>query len=185
MKQFAFWIIERQISDINQFLIENLEESIINLTLNPDAKDQSSMVAILLRGYAKEIGIQSNYGGIRNPAVVLHNKIRHDLTNYDQLRDKLTYKTKSRKISLCESFQVRKELVLKFFNLGGTIISQLPKEIKVPSAVILQRELLIVNTNYKNKELNFITQEESNNRCEDITGTNKYVPTNRPVHSFK
>src|SRR6185436_9697517 len=58
-----------------------------NLVLTIPQKDWLNRLRF---AYLKEVEIQARWKkGIRNPAGIVHNKIRHELTNYDPVHDGL------------------------------------------------------------------------------------------------
>jgi hypothetical protein len=164
MKSFNLWLEQ---------LTENF--STPQLSLNQNASDPDAMVRIISAGYVKEIGIQARYGGIRNPAAVLHNKIRHDLTNYDAIRDSLTYQVRVGRMDECEALRIREQNVGKFKQMCESIIRQLPPSLEIRGNAISQEDLLRANTIYERRELRDIADEKMHNRC-DPHGTNRYAP---------
>lgn len=180
MRKFSFWLIERHITEINVLLEMVGSGAVPQLAMKAGVSDAASMVRILLVAYAKEIGIQSRHGGIRNPAVVVHNKIRHELTNYDTIRDALTREVNRGRMDICDALKVREQVVAKFKDLGESIISQLPETLKIHGNEIHREDLLAANANYERRELRDIAAEKSHNRCDgDDTGTSRYAPAGR------
>lgn len=178
MKKFSFWLIERNITAINVILEAVGESAVPQLAMKSGANDLASMVRLLLMGYAKEVSIQSRYGGIRNPAAVLHNKIRHDLTNYDSIRDALTREVNRQRMDICDALKIREAVVAKFKDLGESIIDQLPEVIKVSDNEVSRRDLMAANANYERRELREIATDKSSNRCggdSNTNGTNRYT----------
>lgn len=171
MKSFRAWLL-------NQMVVENNDDLAI-----PKMKitaEQNQFLIILMQAYLKEIKIQSNYGGIRNPPSVLQNKIRHELTNYDEIRDAITREVRSGNIDNCSALKIRQEVTEESFELVREIISKLPKFIKIHNIVVSQNELFKSNENYLNKELNYIKADLA--RCEkDVT--KKYAP--RPMQAIR
>lgn len=166
MVKFEMWLTERLVAEVNRLLIEVGEESIPMLKLKPSIKDPSSMFHGILNGYAREVKIQSRYGGIRNPPAVAHNKIRHDLTNYDDIRDALTDGVRSGGLDRCRAADIRKQVADLFYELCKTIIAQLPPQFTIrgaDAATITHRDLLAANDSYMRRESQDIAAEKS--RC--------------------
>ncbi len=114
-------------NDINDVL---REFSLPEFVLLRDIRDVNDMVDRVVAGYHKEVRIQAIWGGIRNPAGVLQNKIRHELTNYDQVRDALTDALNE---GMDESLiiDIREELVNMSYQMVSAIIEMLPPVVEV------------------------------------------------------
>lgn len=145
------------------FLLKNcINETLIELGL-PELKVFSKvktindMMSLIIKGYQKETKIQSLYGGIRYPAAVLQNKIRHDLTNYDVVRDAITLKYRSNTDLV---FALREELLKMAHELCGKIIDLLPN-VRISEILITPLDLRRANDAYLNRELVFIKREQA------------------------
>lgn len=127
----------------------------------PQITDVNDMVSRVVKGYKKEIHIQSIWGGIRNPPAVMQNKIRHDLTNYDQVRDALTDAFNDGTLDYELVLDIREELVKMSHEMCQWIIDKLPGVIKVEKVVVSSRELHRANDVYLNKESRHLRQEKA------------------------
>lgn len=121
------WVAEATRNEVNEVLEEF---GLPQLALTVSFFDVNGMMDRVIAGYQKEIRIQSIWGGIRNPAAVLHNKIRHELTNYDKVRDALT-EAFHNGMDVDLYYAIREELVSLFCLLCDQIIETLPAEIDV------------------------------------------------------
>ena len=151
MKNYDDWSMERIIESFNLRHANSIPE--LRMTHVGDAHEE------LLRHYRKEVGIQKRYGGIRNPASVLTNKIRHEFTNYDEIRDELTSMSKQGYLDQCEEMEIRLELLSKVGELTENIIYRLPQKIDLSEfggGVVFRQELSRSNQNYFKKESRII-----------------------------
>lgn len=149
-------------NDINDVLDEfGLPEFVIL----PDIQGVEDMIRKIVAGYHKEVRIQSIWGGIRNPASVLQNKIRHELTNYDKVRDSLSEALRDgMEFDLVSD--IREELTKMSYELVLMIIDMLPPLIQVNDSQrglvkITNKQLKQANDNYINRELRQIHQDKS------------------------
>lgn len=131
----------------------------------PEINSISDMIDRLIDGYHKEVYIQSIWGGIRNPSAVLQNKIRHELTNYDEVRDALT-RASNNGMDKTLVMDIREELLNMSYQLCEVIIDILPHTISVKDnnrgwIEISKQQLRRSNKNYWQKELNYIYQEKN------------------------
>lgn len=141
-------------SDINDVLWEfGLPEfHLLNKIKNVD-----DMVSRIVEGYHKEVRIQMVWGGIRNPAGVLQNKIRHELTNYDKVRDALT-DALNNGMDRNLVIDIREELMNMAYQMVACIIGILPPVIEVKDShrglvQINRKQLHKANEGYMNREL--------------------------------
>jgi len=148
-------------NDINDVLIEF---GMPEFSLLPDIEDAEDMVDRVIEGYHKEVRIQSIWGGIRNPAAVLQNKIRHELTNYDNVRDALT---KALNLGLDETMfvDIREELVNMSYQMCAAIIEMLPDVITVTDKErglidITNKQLHKANDGYWYREFKQVSYEK-------------------------
>jgi hypothetical protein len=116
--------LENDINDVLQ------EFGIPEFNLLPEIEDTDDMITRVVNGYHKEVRIQSIWGGIRNPAAVLQNKIRHELTNYDEVRDALT-DALDQGLDETMVIDIREELVNMSYQMCAAIIEMLPESITV------------------------------------------------------
>lgn len=149
-------------NDINDVLGEF---GLPQFAILPDIYNVEDMVKRIVNGYHKEVRIQSVWGGIRNPAGVLQNKIRHELTNYDEVRDSLSIALKYGMDSDLVA-DIREELTEMSYELISIIIDMLPPSIQVNDdqrgiTNISNKQLRKANDNYVNRELKQIQQEKS------------------------
>jgi hypothetical protein len=173
MKNFDIWLIERALYECNVFLNEALikrdlfEKPKIPELVLKQGIPVDSIVDVLLQHYRKEVSIQSRYGGIRRPASVLVNKIRHEMTNYDTVRDAITKYRKEGLLSNCEEINIRIGLVGKVFNFVDAVISNIKGNINVPgqSTVVKKEELIDSNRFYSNKEMDELQVQRRSYRC--------------------
>ena len=159
------WLIQRSLAECNKILNEVGEESVPKLAL----KVSNNISADLMRHYQKEVGIQARYGGIRNPAMVLCNKIRHEFTNYDRIRDALTDAVRSDGIDECRELEIRAQLTKNVSNLVVSIIDNISFPISVSGQAIQKNELVSANTRYTIKEMGNITGTMQQYRCNKTT----------------
>ncbi len=148
-------------NDINDVLTEF---GIPEFALLPEIESTEDMVNRIVYGYHKEVRIQSIWGGIRNPPAVLHNKIRHELTNYDEVRDALTEALEQ---GLDESLvmDIREELVNMSYQLCEAIIEMLPPTITVTDndrglIRITNKQLHKANDGYWYREIKQVSCEK-------------------------
>lgn len=147
--------------DINDVL---KDFGIPEFTILSAIENLSDMVDRLIEGYHKEVRIQSIWGGIRNPASVLQNKIRHELTNYDVVRDALTEALRD---GMDETLvvDIREELVNMSYQMCAAIIDMLPHTISVKDSrgwiEISQQQLHRSNEGYWYRESRQVSQERN------------------------
>lgn len=148
------WVAEEAHTEVNEVLDEL---GLPQLALTVGFYDVTSMIRRIVAGYRREIRIQSIHGGIRQPAVVLHNKIRHELTNYDDVRDALTQSHRSGVMDMSLVLDIRVELVNLFCKLCEHIIDSLPTEVEFSHKdewiVIPTDDVYDANRNYRKREL--------------------------------
>ena len=153
------WVAEATRNEVNEVLEEF---GLPQLALTVSFFDVNGMMDRVIAGYQKEIRIQSIWGGIRNPAAVLHNKIRHELTNYDKVRDALT-EAFHNGMDVDLYYAIREELVSLFCLLCDQIIETLPAEIDVwdKSRLVTIRgdKVRKANENYRRREITHIENE--------------------------
>jgi hypothetical protein len=144
--------------DINDVLSEfGLPE----FQILPEITDVNDMVSRVVKGYKKEVRIQSIWGGIRNPPAVMQNKIRHDLTNYDEVRDALTQALREGVLDLEFVLDVREELVKMAHEICEWIINILPGVICVEKMAVSSKQLRKANDGYLSKESRHLQQEKA------------------------
>jgi hypothetical protein len=160
---YAEWVIHRSLEDFNTLLREVGEESIPELQLR--VKDLGSMGAELLKHYQKEVRIQTPFGGIRQPAMVLCNKIRHEFTNYDQVRDAMTDAVRSRGMDECRELELRLKLTQKVSGFVQAIINSLKCPVSVPGCIVQMGELKRANDRYTQRESGDIMARIAHLKC--------------------
>jgi hypothetical protein len=171
MRNFDTWLIERTLHECNVFLNEALiKRNFLEKPKVPELILKSgvdNIVDVLLQHYRKEVSIQAPYGGIRRPASVLVNKIRHEMTNYDAVRDAITKYRREGMLSNCEEINIRIGLVDKVFNFVNAVINNIQGNINVPgqSAVVKKHELVDSNKFYANKEMDELYVQRRSYRC--------------------
>lgn len=157
------WLIHRTIEECNVILREVGEESVPELELK--VKDLKTIAPELLQHYAKEVRIQQPYGGIRNPAMVLCNKIRHEFTNYDRIRDALTDAVRSGGVDECRALELRIALTHKVSGFVQAIINSMPCPLQVPNCRVEKDMLRQANSKYTAKEIDSIQAALVQRRC--------------------
>jgi hypothetical protein len=156
------WLIERSVSEFNLIL---LEVALRIPELEVRHQNVNTIGAELLRHYNKEVQIQSRYGGIRNPAMVMCNKIRHELTNYDDVRDAMTDEVYDGYMDECEELQLRLKLIDKVNNVVASIIEAIPCPLEVPNCKIDKSMLQKSNNQYTIKEKTNVMDSIKRYRC--------------------
>lgn len=112
-------------------------------------------LAVLIDGYRKEIGIQARYGGIRHPQGTLHNKIRHLLTNYDDVRECL--KIHRHTISIDRYVQILRGVIKRISKLVQNL--PLPEKITLPgNQTLLRSQVLDYNRTWEYLQLKELRQ---------------------------
>lgn len=159
---FNEWLMKRVIRECNLLLNEIGIETLPQLSIKADL---NNLPGKLLKHYKKEIGIQSRYGGIRNPAVVLVNKIRHEFTNYDQVRDELTYLKNNGSIDDCVYFDTLSKIIEKV----GVLVLVLIDKIKCPFDInvcsVSKDKMHDANDFYIRKEISLLSSMRKSNNC--------------------
>lgn len=161
---YAEWLLNRTLLECNtQLLSEVGEDSVPELEMR--VKDIKQIGNELLRHYQKEVNIQRPYGGIRNPPMVLCNKIRHEFTNYDHIRDALTDAVRSGGLDKCRELELRLVLVRKVKDFVDAMINTLPGEINVSVQRVNREQLRQANTRYTQREVGDISVAIGQFRC--------------------
>lgn len=149
---YTEWLINRTLAECNrQMLLEVGEDSIPELELR--LRDIKQIGADLLRHYQKEVAIQRPYGGIRNPPMVLCNKIRHEFTNYDHIRDSMTDAVRSGGLDKCRELELRLVLTKKVRDFVDALINSVPMTMNVSQQTVDQNQLRQANERYTRREL--------------------------------
>lgn len=161
---YSEWLLYRILEECNKALIlEAGEESIPELEMR--IKDFKKMPSDLLLHYRKEENIQRPHGGIRNPPMVLCNKIRHEFTNYDHVRDSMTDAVRSGDMDRCRELELRIILTKKVKTLVDALINSLPNSIQVNSQIISRNQLFQANDRYTFRESGNIAADLNQSRC--------------------
>jgi hypothetical protein len=154
------WIAKEAQNEVNEVLEEF---GLPKLCLTIPIWNTDEILKLLKAAYKKEIEIQKPYGGIRKPSSVFHNKIRHTLTNYDEVRDALT-EAANRNMDAELVLIIQEELIRLFSALCQKIISFLPKEIRMwdsgKKVSITHARIKEANERYENKALALINKEK-------------------------
>jgi hypothetical protein len=154
MKKFKDWLVENFSNSVTSLEVPKLKLKV----------GASNLSELLMKHYRKEVGIQSRFGGIRNPPFVLANKIRHEFTNYDEIRDFLSNMIKNRELTNCDALKYRLDLVNDVKVMCDNLISQLPSVIdlrKESGPLVTKSELTRANNNYSEREIRNINSEMS------------------------
>jgi len=122
---------------------------------------QVHMLDAVRRGYSKEVLIQSRYNGIRNPAGVLHNKIRHELTNDDKVRDAVTYALTCGLIDLYRACEIRSMLIEEMYTFVERVIERFPQVIRLEGAIVTRRQITLYNESWGVREIERVDAEET------------------------
>lgn len=111
MRSYLSWLIEKEIHIINQILSEGIADCTIPETKLKKNYTSDEVVDVLKSTFAVEKGRQEERGmHIRNPNMVIVNKLRHELIGYDNIRNSITRCYKEGKISLCEKLKLEIDL---------------------------------------------------------------------------
>lgn len=123
MLSFNLWLIERYISDFNSFLIETTE----GRYEAPDLQIASTCDASKIEDWIREKYDQENLrsGPIRNPSMVIVNKLRHECLNYDQVRDSITAAWRKGTLSYCEKMETELALLPKVHEIVEKLIDRI------------------------------------------------------------
>jgi hypothetical protein len=147
---FKNWLEQNSI--IQEFNCILKEYNILIPKLEIKIKDINNLEQQLKQNYAKEVGIQSRYGGIRNPPTVLINKIRHIFTNYEEIREFLDINVENGNIQVCEEISILENLFSRMKQLVITIINSIKYPFVVDNIPISREQLIRSNDYYFKKE---------------------------------
>jgi hypothetical protein len=149
---YAEWLINRTLVECNnQLIVEVGEDSIPELEIR--IKDLRQIGNELMLHYQKEVLIQQPYGGIRNPPMVLCNKMRHEFTNYDHIRDSMTDAVRSGDLDKCRELELRMILTKKVKDIVDALINVVPVKISVSKQTVERNQLRQANERYSVREL--------------------------------
>jgi hypothetical protein len=148
---FKLWLEQNYlIQEFNSILNEY---NVLIPRLEIKIKDINDLEKQLKQNYDKEVGIQSRYGGIRNPPTVVINKIRHIFTNYEDIRDFLNTHVENGSIQVCEEVAILENLFSRMKQLVITIINSIKYPFIVDNIAITRDQLLRSNDYYFKKEI--------------------------------
>ena len=156
------WLIEHILTKCNKLLMEVGEESIPVLAIKANL---DNLPGKLLKHYKKEAQIQSRFGGIRNPAAILVNKIRHEFTNYDSVRDALTDVRNSGNIDDCRYYEVLSKIIEEVGLIVLVLINKIKCPINVNVCNVEKSALQNANDNHIKKELSSLSVERKLSSC--------------------
>lgn len=152
------WLIENILFKCNR-LLKEVEQSLPELSV----KVSSNLPGKLLKHYRKEFDIQSKYGGIRNPAAVLTNKIRHEFTNYDQVRDALT--SLKDNLDSCEYYNILIKIVREVGFLVLVLINKIKCSLNTGTCIVDKDKMHLSNDLYVKKQLDELLVQKKLNNC--------------------
>lgn len=156
--RFVTWLLTKTLNEVNQLFVE-LEVPSLQMTIEPTI---NNLVSVLQQAYNKEIGIQRRYGGIRNPPMVVMNKIRHVFLNYDSIRDQISLVDDP-----CEVVELRLQVLQRMDELVTKILSKVPDRFSLKTSngvlIVSKHDLIRANAAYMRKEKEEI--ERVKNRC--------------------
>jgi len=170
MRSYLSWLIEREIYVINHILSEAISDCAVPETKLKKEYTSDEIVSILKTTFAFEKGRQAGFGQrIRNPQMVIVNKLRHELIGYDNIRNKITACYNDGKISICEKLQLEMDLQQPLKKLIDDTIeiihdSNFPLDLgwfKIES----KDHLFDANQTYKDNEMNSLSRDYSRLDC--------------------
>ena len=182
MRSYHSWLIERQIHLINSILVEAVSDCSIPETKLKKQFTSDEVVEILKSTYLFEKDKQAQLGkDIRNPAMVVVNKLRHELVAYDDIRDAITKCYRENKISYCEKLQLEMNLQLPLKRLVDDTIDMIKAEEfpmdLAPRETIMNKDVLFdANQAYKDGEMNGFLKDFYRFDCK-----NKLAGTTAPI----
>jgi hypothetical protein len=164
---YSEWLLDRILTECNKsLLLEVGEDSIPELQIKAGAGKDIRFA--LLNHYQKEVNIQRPFGGIRNPPMVLCNKIRHEFTNYDHIRDSLTDAVRSGGLDKCRELELRSIVTNKVKSLVDALINNIHYPLRAGGQEIDKRMLEEANARYTRKELGDIQAAIHTLKCQSV-----------------
>lgn len=176
MRSYHSWLIERQIYLINSILVEAVSDCSIPPTKLKKEFTSDEVVDILKSTYTFEKGRQSDFGKIiHNPAMVVVNKLRHELIGYDDIRDAITKCFKEGKISYCEKLQLEIDLQMPLKRLVDDTVDMIdekefPLDLTPRDTINTKDVLLQANQEYKDGVTNNLLKEFNRLDCKNKLG---------------
>lgn len=165
---YPAWLLDRTLIECNRtLLLEVGEDSVPELQLRGISPGKDIRFALLAH-YQKEVRIQRPYGGIRNPTMVLCNKIRHEFTNYDHVRDSLTDAVRSGGLEKCRELELRSIVTTKVKSLVDALINTIHAPLTAGLQEINKQMLEQANSQYTRRELGDIQAAIHQLKCTPV-----------------
>jgi hypothetical protein len=100
--------------------------------------------------------------------MVLCNKIRHEFTNYDHIRDSLTDAVRSGGLDKCRELELRSIVTNKVKSLVDALINNIHYPLRAGGQEIDKRMLEEANARYTRKELGDIQAAIHTLKCQSV-----------------